>query len=88
MRRFVSAFLLSMALAAPALADTATPAPAPEPGKTAKKEVDIVCTHETPTGTRFAVKVCTTAEQRKAQRREAEHAQDRMQGNSAPVIPN
>lgn len=96
MRRLASAFVLSLALTAPAFADTPTApaAPAaPEPGKDKPKDKSakapgLVCTTDTPTGSRFPVKVCTTPEQRKAQRRNVDGAQDRMQGGGAPVIPN
>ena len=91
MRRLVSAFILSLALTAPAFADTPAAPAAPEPGKDkpkGAKAAGLVCTTDTPTGSRFPVKVCTTPEQRKAQRRNVDGAQDRMQGGGAPVIPN
>ena len=93
MRRLVSALVLSMALAAPAFADTVTPSPAPEPVKARAKDKGgkapgVVCTSEIPTGSRFPVKVCTTPEQRRGQSKDAQNAQERMQGSGAPVTPN
>lgn len=92
MRCLVSAAVLSMALAAPALADTVTSPPATEqtPAKTKSKSgkaPGVVCTSETPTGSRLPVRVCTTPEERKARRDAVQSAQDRMQAN-VPVIPN
>jgi hypothetical protein len=79
-----------MALAAPAFADTAPTAPAPEQAKAKAKggRADgVVCTLDTPTGSRFPVKTCTTPEQRGSQRSGVQNAQERMQGGT-PVMPN
>jgi hypothetical protein len=93
MRRLVSAFILSMALVAPAFAETATSNPATEQGTAKSKDkggkaAGVVCSSTTPTGSLFPVKVCTTAEQRKSQRNGVQGAQERMQGSGAAVIPN
>lgn len=88
---------------APAWAETAKPSPAPEaaPGvqppvsaqapakvKGGKTPAGLVCVMDTPTGSRFPVKVCTTAEQRKGERDHVRHAQDSLQGANAGVVPN
>ncbi len=95
MRLFASVAVLSLALATPVLAQTVSgvseqPAaqPAPAPTQVADKKKDgVVCRRETPTGSMFPVKVCTTAEQRKAENAAARKAQDSMQGG-APTVPN
>ncbi len=98
MRLFVSAAVLFLALAAPALAQTPSQAPSattaaqPTPGATPavgdkKKDSGIVCRQETPTGSHFPVKVCTTLEQRKAEHEATRRAQGTMQGVGAGVVP-
>ncbi|MET3667842.1 hypothetical protein [Caulobacter sp. 1776] len=96
MRLFVSVALLSLALAtsvsaqAMSAANTEQPAAAPTevaPLAVDKKKDAVVCRKEIPTGSQFPVKVCTTAEQRKAQRGAAQRAQETMQSGS-PVTPN
>jgi len=47
----------------------------------------VVCRRETPTGSHFPVKVCTTREERRAQNAAANKAQESMQA-ATPVIPN
>lgn len=97
MRLFASVAVLSLALATSVLAQ-ATSGGAPEPSATqpapvadhkpaADKKDGLVCRRETPTGSHFPVKVCTTAEQRKAQRSMAQRAQETMHSGN-PVIPN
>lgn len=88
MRVLVSAFVLSMALSAPALADDATAPPA-EPAKAKSKDTadGVVCKRQMKTGSMIAVKVCTTPQQRAEQQKAVRDAQERMQGNSAGVIP-
>ena len=94
MRVLAAAAVLSIVFTAPAFADDAPPAaPAPEAAKVkpakAKGTTDgMVCTRETPTGSHFPVKVCKTAEQRKAERRGLDGARDSLQGASAGVVPN
>ena len=99
MRLFASVAVLAFALAtsvsAQATSAAATDQPAAQPAPTEgapapvadKKKDGIVCRKEIPTGSHFPVKVCTTAEQRKAQRTVAQHAQETMQSGS-PVTPN
>ena len=90
MRLFASAAVLATLLATSAVAQeapAAPPAAQPEAGKKDAKKVDgVICHRETPTGSMFAVKVCTTAEQRKAQSEAARTAQGKMQ-SAAPQIP-
>ncbi|MBO9545627.1 hypothetical protein [Caulobacter sp.] len=94
MRLFASAAVLAALLSVPALAQEAPVAPAeptatqpaPDTGKKdAKKDEGVICRREIPTGSLFAVKVCTTAEQRKAQSGAARSAQGAMQGGSQQV---
>lgn len=93
MRLFASATVLAMALAtsafaqAPAGTPSSPSAPAPESKKDAKGDGGVICRREIPTGSLFAAKVCTTAEQRKAQSGAVRNAQGAMQG-AAPVVPN
>ena len=95
MRLFASVAALCLALATSVSAQTASgtseqPAvqPAPAPTQVADKKKDgVVCRRETPTGSMFPVKVCTTAEQRKAESASARKAQETMQG-AGPTIPN
>jgi hypothetical protein len=98
MRFFASVAVLSLALATSVSAQTASatapeqPAAQPAPAEAAapvadKKKDGLVCRREIPTGSHFPVKVCTTAEQRKAQRGVAQRAQETMQSGN-PVIPN
>lgn len=94
MRLFASAAVLAALLSVPALAQDAPASPA-EPAATqpaqdigkkdAKKDDGLICRRETPTGSLFAVKVCTTAEQRKAQSGATRSAQGAMQGGSQQV---
>jgi hypothetical protein len=94
MRLFASLALLSLALAAPAFAQSASSAPTttdatavplkPVAGDK-KKDDGIICHRETPTGSHFPVKVCTTAEQRKAERSSVQRAQQTMQGGPSLV---
>lgn len=93
MRFFAPVALLSVVLATSVAAQTASTneqraAPsAPTSDKKADKKADgVVCRKETPTGSQFPVKVCTTAEQRKAQRGVAQRAQESMQ-SAAPALP-
>lgn len=94
MRLFASAAVLSLILTAPvhaqsaSPASTATDATAVQPKPVAvekKKDEGIICHRETPTGSHFPVKVCTTAEQRKAERSNVQRAQQTMQGGSSLV---
>jgi hypothetical protein len=78
----ISAAAPDQAAAQPAPPQTPAPAPAAD-----KKKDGLVCRREIPTGSHFPVKVCTTADQRKAQRSMAQRAQETMQSGS-PVIPN
>ncbi|KQV56184.1 MULTISPECIES: hypothetical protein [unclassified Caulobacter] len=98
MRLFASVAVLSMALAtsvsAQAISGSASDQPAAQPAPTEasapvaeKKKDGLVCRKEIPTGSHFPVKVCTTADQRKAQRGMAQRAQEVMQSGS-PVTPN
>lgn len=94
MRLLMSVVAVSLGLATSALAQTETPSqqPAVRPPATAapaddKKKDGVVCKRETPTGSLFPVKVCTTAEQRKAESASTRKAQDAMQG-AGPTIPN
>lgn len=84
--------MLSLGLSMSALAAGAQPAatqttPAPEGVKAAKVKDGVVCRRETPTGSHFPVKVCTTREERRAQNAAANKAQESMQA-ATPVIPN
>jgi hypothetical protein len=91
----MSAAVLSLSIAAAAVpafaADTTSPAPAPETAKEAaraKAKADgVVCTRETPTGSHFPVKVCTTAEQRQRQNGETRRAQEEMQQIGPDIRP-
>ena len=100
MRLFASVAVLSLALAtsvsAQAIPAAASELPAAQPASTEaaapapvadKKKDGLVCRKEIPTGSHFPVKVCTTADQRKAQRGMAQRAQEMMQSGS-PVTPN
>jgi hypothetical protein len=98
MRLFASVAVLSLALATSVSAQASSaaapeqPAAQPAPTETAapvadKKKDGLVCRKEIPTGSHFPVKVCTTADQRKAQRSMAQRAQETMQSGS-PVTPN
>ncbi|MBO9708361.1 MAG: hypothetical protein J7521_09125 [Caulobacter sp.] len=96
MRRLVSAavlFLSAVALAAPAFAgETPDPAPAPDAPKAGSKDAKakadgVVCTRETPTGSLFPVKVCTTAAQRQQQNANSRRAQEQLQ-SGPDVIPH
>ncbi len=81
---------LSLGLSAGAVSVWAQPAPsqpAVEAGKAAKKSDGVVCRRETPTGSHFPVKVCTTREERRANNAAAHKAQESMQA-ATPVIPN
>lgn len=68
-------------------ASTAAPAPASTEGADKKKD-GVVCRKEMPTGSHFPVKVCTTSEQRKAERSAAQRAQENAQIPRNDVIPN
>jgi uncharacterized membrane protein len=89
---FALAAATSVSAQAPADQPAAQPAPTAEI-KTAetkvadKKKDGVVCRRETPTGSMFPVKVCTTPEQRKADGASARKAQETMQ-SASPVIPN
>jgi hypothetical protein len=87
MRLFASVAVLATLLASSAVAQApaATP-PAAETKKEAKKDDGVICRREIPTGSLFAVKVCTTAEQRKAQSSATRNAQGAMQ-SAAPQLP-
>ena len=98
MRLSASFAVLSLALATPVFAQTAPATPAvasPDATPSAatpavaekKKDDGIVCRKETPTGSHFPVKVCTTAEQRKAERAGAQRAQQSMQGGGSSMVP-
>lgn len=94
MRLFASVAVLSLALGSAVSAQTepapdqpavqAQPAPAPSVDK---KRDGVICRRETPTGSLFPVKVCTTAAQRKAEGASTRKAQESMQG-AGPTIPN
>lgn len=84
---FALAAATSVSAQAPADQPAAQPAPAVETKVADKKKDGVVCRRETPTGSMFPVKVCTTAEQRKAENASARKAQESMQSNT-PVIPN
>lgn len=99
MRLFASVAGLSLAVATSVFAQTASEQPAGQaaqagasapaavaPSADTKKD-GVICRKETPTGSHFPVKVCTTAEQRKSQRGVAQHAQESMQAPT-PTIPN
>lgn len=101
MRFLASVAVLSLALATSVSAQTPSGAPeqpaaqtppaqsAPATTQVADKKKDgVVCRRETPTGSMFPVKVCTTAEQRKAESMAARKAQDSMQGSASSTIPN
>ena len=93
--RLGSIVALSLGLSAGAVSVWAQPAPsqpapsqpAVEAGKAAKKSDGVVCRRETPTGSHFPVKVCTTREERRANNAAAHKAQESMQA-ATPVIPN
>ena len=88
MRLFVSMIGLSLVVATAAFAQTAPdPSASPATPTVEKKKEKRICRDETPTGSHFPVKVCTTAEQRKAQSGVAQRAQETMQAPS-PTIPN
>ncbi len=99
MRVLASVVVLACAAAIPAFAEAKTGQAATQPAETAapapasatpapdKKPAGLVCRSEIPTGSHFPVKVCTTAEQRKAQRRAAQRAQEVMQAPTT-TIPN
>lgn len=99
MRLFASVAVLSFALATSVSAKpgpdqppaqpaaTETTAPAPASDKAADKKKDgVICRREIPTGSHFPVKVCTTAEQRKAERSQTQRAQETLQRPSE-VVP-
>lgn len=94
MRLFASAAVLAAVLASSAFAQAPAEPPAAQPdaaaGKTTEKKDakadGVICRREIPTGSLFAVKVCTTAEQRKAQSNATHKAQDTMQ-SAAPQLP-
>lgn len=85
----VFALIAATSVSAQAAADqpVAQSASAAEAKVADKKKDGVVCRRETPTGSLFPVKVCTTAEQRKAESASARKAQESMQSNT-PVIPN
>jgi hypothetical protein len=95
MRLFVSVAVFSVALATsvsarpapdqPTAQPTSNGAPAPTEGD--KKKDGVICRKEIPTGSHFPVKVCTSAEERKAQRSAAQRAQETLQRPSE-VVPN
>jgi hypothetical protein len=93
--RLLAIVAVSLGLSASAVAVCAQPvsAPptasptAPEGVKAAKKKDGVVCHTETPTGSHFPVKVCTTREERRAQNAAANKVQESMQA-ATPVIPN
>lgn len=88
MRLFVSMIGLSLAVATAAFAQAAPDqAASPAAPTVEKKKEKRVCHEETPTGSHFPVKVCTTAEQRKAQNSATQRAQEAMQA-PMPTIPN
>jgi hypothetical protein len=84
---FALAAATSVSARVPADQPAAQPALAAETKVADKKRDGVVCRRETPTGSMFPVKVCTTAEQRKAEGASARKTQDVMQGASQ-VIPN
>ncbi len=94
MRLFASAAVFATLLATSAVAQTPSDPPAPEAKQETKKEAKqdakkddgVICRREIPTGSLFAVKVCTTAEQRKAQSSATRNAQGAMQ-SAAPQLP-
>lgn len=97
MHSFLPIALLSAALSLPVTAhahadqaasgsETAGAAPAPAKRAGAKKAPGAVCRNEIPTGSHFPVKVCESAEQRKAQQKAAQSAQDAMQ-SAMPTLP-
>lgn len=85
MRLFVSVIGLSLACATAVFAQTtpdssaAPAAPATQKPATQKKADGIVCRQETPTGSHFPVKVCTTAAERAELRKQAMRAQEKIQ---------
>lgn len=90
--RLASIVVLSLGLSVGAMSAWAQPAPnqpapASEGDKAAKKKDGVVCRTETPTGSHFPVKVCTTRAERRAQNAVANKAQESMQA-ATPVIPN
>jgi hypothetical protein len=97
MRLFVSVAVLSLALATsvsarpapgqPTAQPTSNETPAPAKADGEKKKDGVVCRKEMPTGSHFPVKVCTTAEERKAQRSATQRAQEILQRPSE-VVPN
>lgn len=96
MRFLASVAVLSLALATSVSAQTPSGAPEQPAAQTPpattqvadKKKDGVICRRETPTGSMFPVKVCTTAEQRKAENAAARKAQDSMQGSASSTIPN
>ncbi|WP_297512587.1 hypothetical protein [uncultured Caulobacter sp.] len=101
MRLFVSVAAFGLIVAGGALAQTAVAQttvaqapvdqtaapPAASAGKAAKPKDGVICRKEMVTGSQFPVKICTTPEDRQAQRRMAQRAQETMQAPT-PVIPN
>jgi hypothetical protein len=93
MRLLLSAAALSLILATsvsarpapdqPTAQPSSNPAPAPA---SAKKKDGVICRKEIPTGSQFPVKVCTTPDQRSAQRSATHRAQEVMQRPSE-VVP-
>ncbi len=83
MRLFVSMMGLSLAVATAAFAQAApdsSAAPAAPAAPAPQKKADgIVCRQETPTGSHFPVKVCTTAAERADQRKQAMRMQEKIQ---------
>lgn len=98
MRFFASVVGLSLAAATSVFAQAASEQPAAQAAPAAatapaaapaadKKKDGVICRKETPTGSHFPVKVCTTAEERKAQRSAGQRAQETMQAPTS-TIPN
>ena len=91
--RLASIVVMSLVLSSAGMAAASAqptpsqPEPAPDGPKAAKKKDGVVCRSETPTGSHFPVKVCTTREERRAQNASASKAQESMQA-ATPVIPN
>lgn len=97
MRLFASVVGLSLAVATSVFAQATSEQPAAQAAPAAttapaapaadKKKDGVICRKETPTGSHFPVKVCTTAEERKVQRSAGQHAQETMQAPN-PTIPH
>lgn len=87
--RALSRFRLAAVACALAFALPALAAEAPKKAsKPAPQKPNVVCTYETPTGSHFPKKICTTQEHRTERRNADQEAMRNTQNNrGAPVQP-